>query len=98
MPTSATTMKLPLELKRRIEPLARKSGKSPHAWMIEALEREATLSELREGILDQAEEAASELDRGGALYSAEDVHAYIRARATGKKAKKPSAIGRKQQG
>ncbi|MBI3186135.1 MAG: hypothetical protein HYZ28_28700 [Myxococcales bacterium] len=91
-----TTLKLPEELKRRIQPLARQSGKTPHAWMIDALEEQATRSELRERFVRDALEAAKEVDEGGPLYAAEDVHAYIRARAAGRPARRPPPAGRRR--
>ena len=36
--TATTTLKLPEALKHRIAPLASAAGRTPHAWMLEALE------------------------------------------------------------
>ena len=44
---AATSLKLPEDLKRRIERLASAANKTPHAFMVEALAREAERSELR---------------------------------------------------
>lgn len=49
--TAPTTLKLPGSLKERIAPLAEAAGKSAHAWMVEALERQAGLAEAREAVL-----------------------------------------------
>ena len=87
-----TTLKLPATLKARIGPLARRSGKTPHAWMVEALEREAERAELREGFIQDALEAADEIDRGGPLYAAEDVRAYLIGRAEGKGTTRPKPV------
>jgi predicted transcriptional regulator len=87
--SATTTLKLPTELKERIAPLARKSGKTPHAWMVEALERQAALAEMREGFVQDALNSAAEVDAGGPLYAAEEVHSFILARASGKPAKRP---------
>ena len=43
---SATSLKLPDDLKRRIAKLAASSGQTPHAFMIDALAREAGRPEL----------------------------------------------------
>jgi len=94
--TATTTLKLPEELKERIAPLAQSSGKTPHAWMLEALERQAALAELRQQFLQEAESAAEAIDAGAPLYAAEDVHAYILARAAGKPARRPVAVRRKR--
>lgn len=92
--TVPTTLKLPFELKKRIAPLARKSGKTAHAWMLDALEREAGLSELRENFIQDAMASAKQIDEAGPLYAAEDVHAYLAARIAGKAARRPSPVKR----
>lgn len=93
-----TTLKLNADLKRRIEALAKRSGKSPHAWMVEAMEREVTLSEMREQLLQDALDSADEIDAGGPLFAAEDVHAYVEARATGEPATRPEPLPRRRRG
>ena len=80
-----TTIKLPEALKERIAPLAEAAGKTAHAWMLEALERQADLAEAREAFISDAEAAAADIDAGGALYAAEDVAAYLLGRAAGKR-------------
>ena len=93
--TTPTTLKLPDELKERIAPLADAAGKTPHAWMVEALERQADLAEAREAFIQDAEASAAEVDAGGALYAAEDVASYLFARATGKRSvARPKALPR----
>jgi predicted transcriptional regulator len=92
--TSTTTLKLPEPLKARIAPLAEAAGKTAHAWMIDALEAQATLAELREAFVAEAEASAAEIDAGGPLYAAEDVRAYIVARAVGKPARRPRPMRR----
>lgn len=87
--TAATTIKLPEDLKQRIAPLAEAAGKTAHAWMVEALERQAALAEAREAFLRDAEASAAEVDAGGALYAAEDVAAYLLSRAAGKASTRP---------
>ena len=90
--TSATSIKLPDDLKRRIAPLAEVAGKTAHAWMVEALERQAAMAEAREAFLRDAEASAAEVDAGGALYAAEDVAAYLLSRAAGKEATRPKRV------
>jgi len=89
---AATTLKLPEALKARIAPLAQSVGKSPHAWMVEALAAQVELAELRRAFLDEAEASADEIDAGGVLYAMEDVHAYIVGRAGGKKPARPAGV------
>jgi predicted transcriptional regulator len=94
MGTSTTSLKLPEPLKARIAPIAQAAGKTPHAWMVEALEAQAALAEMREAFIAEGEAAAAAVDAGGPLYAAEDVHAYIVARAAGKPATRPKPIKR----
>ncbi len=91
MPVS-TTLKLPEHLKKRIGPLAKSAGKTPHAWMIDALETQATLAAERRGFIDDARAAEKEVEETGVVYRAEDVHRYIRARAAGRKNARPKPI------
>jgi len=86
---ATTTLKLPGELKARIAPLADASAKTPHAWMIEALEAQARLAEMRQSFLGDALASAAEVDAGGALYAMQDVHEYIINKTVGKPAKRP---------
>jgi len=91
---ATTTIKLPADLKQRIAPLAEAAGKTVHAWMVEALERQAALAEAREAFLREAGASAAEIDAGGALYSAQDVAAYLLSRAAGKAAARPRRVGK----
>ncbi len=61
MPVS-TTLKLPEHLKKRVGPLAKSAGKTPHAWMIDALETQATLAADRGGFIDDARAAEKEVE------------------------------------
>lgn len=91
---ATTTLKLPEELKARIASAAQASGKSPHAFMVEALEAQARLAEMRQSFMDDAIASAAEADVGGALYAMEDVQTYILARTSGKVAKRPKPVAR----
>jgi predicted transcriptional regulator len=91
MPVS-TTLKLPERLKKRLGPLAKSAGMTPHAWMIEALETQASLAEKRRSFIDDALAAEQEVAATGVAYRAETVHRYIRARASGKKSSRPKPV------
>ncbi len=92
--SATTTLKLPEPLKARIAPLAEAAGKTPHAWMVDALEAQVALAEMREEFIAEAEAAAAATDAGGPLYAAEDVRAYILGRAAGRKHRKPKPMRR----
>ena len=66
-PMAATSLKLPEDLKRRIERLASAANKTPHAFMVDALAREAERSELRARFADEAcpDDWFTELSRRG---------------------------------
>ena len=87
-----TTLKLPEELKARIAPLAVAEGKSPHAWMVEALEERVTQSENYAAFVAQALEADREMTETGVGYDADDVHAYLRAIIAGEEAERPKPV------
>lgn len=91
---ATTTLKLPDELKARIASAAQASGKSPHAFMVEALETQSRLAEMRQSFINDAIASAAEVDAGGALYAMEDVQTYILARTSGKTAKRPKPTAR----
>ena len=96
--SSTTTLKLSESLKARIAPIAEAAGKTPHAWMVEALEAQAALAEMRQAFIAAGEASAAEVDAGGPLYAAEDVHAYIVARAAGKSSARPRPLKRIRKG
>jgi predicted transcriptional regulator len=91
---ATTTLKLTDELKARIASVAQASGRTPHAYMIEAMETQTRLAEMRQSFIADAVASAAEVDAGGALYAMEDVQAYILARTAGKASKRPKAIAR----
>jgi predicted transcriptional regulator len=89
---ATTTLKLPEHLKKRIAPLAESAGKTPHAWMVEALETQAALAEKRRTFIADALAAEKEVASTGRVYRAGDVHLFARARAAGKKAARPKPV------
>lgn len=87
----ATTIKLPPELKERVASIARSTGKSPHAFMLEAIAARTEQEERRREFLAEAVEARAESDETGKAYDAPDVHAFLKARVRGKKTARPKA-------
>src|SRR5688572_3537838 len=78
-----TTIKLPEKLKARIARLAKATGRSPHSLMVEALEREVSREERMKAFVGEALAAKAKVEEGGAVYRAEDVHAWMERLATG---------------
>jgi predicted transcriptional regulator len=87
--STSTTLKLPRQLRTRILRLARKTGRSPHAFMLEALERQADRDERMEAFLNEALAADRAIDAGGEVYSAGDVHAWLGRLARGERTRRP---------
>jgi len=86
---SSTTLKVPRALKTRITRLAKKTGRSPHAFMLEALERQTRREELIEEFTAEALAADREIEEGGEVYAAADVHAWLARLARGDRAERP---------
>jgi predicted transcriptional regulator len=86
---SSTTLKLPRELKARIARLAKTTGRTPHALMVEALERQTLREERMEEFVSEAIAADRGIDAGDEVYAASDVHAWIGRLATGKRTARP---------
>jgi predicted transcriptional regulator len=89
MPT--TSLKLPDDLKQRAANAAQQLGMSPHAFMVSAIEQAATATELRTRFIADAKEARYEMIESGKGFKADDVHAYLKAKVSGKKVVKPKA-------
>lgn len=87
----ATTLKLSDELKARISNIAATKGKTPHAFMIEALEREARREELRQAFVEDALAAEQEMLETGSYYDGEDVLRYLENKLQGKPVRRPRA-------
>ena len=88
---AATSLKLPDDLKRRIERLAENAQKSAHAFMIEALAREAERSELREQFAADAAESEKEAMATGKAFDLTATFGYLQARLSGRRARRPRA-------
>lgn len=62
MSTTDTGSVAPADLKARIAPMAESEGKTPHAWMVDALRAQVALADLRQAFVDDARRSASEVD------------------------------------
>jgi predicted transcriptional regulator len=88
---SSTTLKLPDSLKSRIAELARATGQSPHAFMVEAISAQTALAERRAAFLASAQAAEQEVGQYGLVYDADEVLSYMDAKLSGRKAVAPKA-------
>jgi predicted transcriptional regulator len=86
---ATTSVKLPPALKSRVKALARKTGRSAHSLIVEAVERHTTAEERMQDFVAQALAADADVERTGEVYSADAVHAWLERLAAGKKARRP---------
>ena len=86
-----TTLKLSEQLKARVADLVAGTGQSAHAFMLDAIEKQAEFTEKRRRLVAQALAAEKTMIRSGKGYRAQDVHEYMSARAAGKKPLRPKA-------
>ncbi len=89
MPTDTTTVKLPPKLKARVSALARKTGRSAHSFIVEAVERHAQREERVHDFVKEALAADADIERTGEVYRAEDVHAWLERLAKGQQSPRP---------
>jgi len=87
----ATTIKLPPKLKERVAAVIEGTGKSAHAFMVEAIEQQTAIAERRKEFVAEALAAERQMLKTGRGYAAEDVHAYLEARVRQAKARRPKA-------
>ena len=91
MANPVTSLKIPVALKDRVASVIEGTEQSLHAFMVEAIERQTSLAEKRRLFLAEADAAEQEMLTTGKGYEGDKVHAYLRARVQGKKAKRPKA-------
>lgn len=91
---ATTSLKLPDELKQRIHALAEATGKTPHAFMVEAISAETERIEEDRAFLVRAVASKKHYDQTGIGYDADEVHAYLRAKIQGLNPAKPQPIKR----
>jgi predicted transcriptional regulator len=89
MAIDTTSVKLPPKLKARVTALARKTGRSAHSFIIEAVERHAEREERLQTFVKEALAADADIERTGEVFRAEDVHAWLERLAGGQKTVRP---------
>ncbi len=88
---STTSLKLSDELKQRAVAAAEKTGVSPHAFMVDAIEQAASAAERRAAFVNEALAAREQALKTGKGHDTRQVHAYLRERIAGRKSPKPKA-------
>jgi predicted transcriptional regulator len=88
---TTTSLKLSDELKQRAVAAAEKKGMSPHAFMVQAIERAATAAEWRASFVSEAQAAREKMLSTGKGFDAREVHSYLKARIAGNNPARPKA-------
>lgn len=88
MPVS---LRIPETVKRRVEKRAQAQQTTAHAFMLEAIEEKLACEEARAAFHAEAERRLAKMKRSGTGIPAEEVFAYLLARASGRKPARPKA-------
>ena len=86
---SPTSLKLPADLKAKIDDLAGKEGLSAHAFMLQTLRAAAELATLREQFSRDAQDALQHMQSTHQGYELDDVRDYFGKLAQYRKGKGP---------
>jgi predicted transcriptional regulator len=86
---TTTTLRLPADLKQRLDKLAKSSGTSIHSLMVDAIAQKADELELRAAFHAEADSRLEDLLAHGAGLDWHDMRSYLAARVKGKKPKAP---------
>ncbi len=89
---NTTSLKLPEALKEKVNELAHGVAQTPHAYMVEAIVERVARDEKRRDFLESGTRAAARFARTGIVYPHKEAMRYVRARAAGKKARKPKPV------
>lgn len=88
MPVS---LRLPEELKKRVEKVAEAQDVTPHGFMLEAIREKLAAEEARAAFHAEARRRLERMKRTGTGIPAEEVFEYLRQRAAGGPAKRPKS-------
>lgn len=88
---TTTTIRLPSDLKARVAAAAKKSGKSTHSFILEAIAEKAQDTERASEFHALADQRMAEIAASGKTISWAQMRTYLQARVAGKRAKRPVA-------
>ena len=86
---TTTSLKLPDDLKKRAANAAHELGMSPHAFMVSAIEQAAVATEQRVRFIAEAKVVREEMIDTRQGLDADEVHAFLKTKVSGKKTAKP---------
>jgi predicted transcriptional regulator len=88
---STTTIRLEGDLKARVADAAERTGKTSHAFILDAIAQTVEQVELEEHLHRVADERWAKVLATGKTVAWDDAKAYLEARARGKRPRKPAA-------
>ena len=88
---TTTTIRIENELKARVAAAAERTGKTAHAFMLDAIAQTVELSEQDDDFHRAADQRWAKILATGETVPWDDAKAYIEARSRGEQALKPSA-------
>lgn len=88
---STTTIRIEDDLKARVAAAAERAGKTPHAFILEAITQTVEQTELDEDFHRLADERWGRVLATGRTVPWSEAKAYLEERALGKKVRRPSA-------
>lgn len=88
---STTTIRLEAALKARLAAAARRAGKTPHAFILEAISQSLDRAEQEDDLERLAEERWAKLISTGRTVSWEAATTYLRTKGRGERARRPVA-------
>jgi predicted transcriptional regulator len=88
---STTTIRLPEDLKARVALAAKRSGKTAHGFILEAIVEKADQDERRASFRDVAEQRYADIVASGRTIRWTEMRSYLEGRLAGKAVKRPVA-------
>lgn len=88
---TTTTIRMPDDLKARVAAAAKRSGTTPHGFMLEAIAEKAEQAELRADFDALAEDRYARIVDSGKTISWSEMRGYLEQRLAGKSVKRPLA-------
>ena len=87
---STTTIRLTEILKNRVSQAAKRSGKTAHSYILDAIAEKTEQDEKRNAFYDLAEQRYGEVADSGLTLSWSEMREHLEARLSGRPTKKPT--------
>lgn len=86
---STTTIRLPAELKDRLAQVAKRSGSTSHALILDAIAERVEAEERRNEFHELAEKRFAEIAKSGNTIPWDEMKTYLQRRVAGQSVKRP---------